>query len=358
MEINFNGFSTLVEIEGERVSATDISLSAQENIIQFDGAYGGSMNYGTSNYFMMNSPSFYELPEISCSIGTEITYDQMNKLFFDWLLDRGKPRSVLISSGDNSNETFNYEKCCYFKSLRLSASQNSLVTANYDFYILSNSLFSNPIKNDVPKLQSKIVFDMDTKNKRPVGFWETKIDGFKLFHFDSEGKQKYSDKQVLDWSLTFSQNVIPKYYCGRIDDIEVSEPPLPDIMIGHPKMELSVNFLIDRNEFDKDVFGFVDLEKTIFSCSDLSSPESDSPSPESDSSSPESDQPSQESGSSSSEISEEKGLSLYIRDKKVCKFLYGKTNSYSPSISSQGGITFNVNYLIHQIQLIDNTTNE
>lgn len=331
MEINFNGFSTLVEIEGERVSATDISLSAQENIIQFDGAYGGSADYGSSNYFMINSPSFYELPEISCSIGTEITYDQMNELFFDWLLDRGKPRSVLISSGDNLNKTFNYEECCYFKSLRLSASQNNLVTANYDFYILSNSLFSNPIKNDVPKLQSKIVFDMDEEDKKPIGFWETKIDGFKLFHFDSEGKpildengkQKYNYKQVLDWSLTFSQNVIPKYYCGRIDDNEVSEPPLPDIMIGHPKMELSVNFLIDRQEFDKDVFfGMDDLQKTVFG-----------------------------SASSSENTSSDKELTLFIRDKKICKFLYGKTSSYSPSISSQGGITFNVNYLIHQIQL-------
>ena len=179
MEINFNGFSTRVLIDKEKVSATDISLSAQENIIQFEGAYGGEMNLSGSNYFRMNNSGFYELPEISCSIGTEITHEQINNLFFNWLEDRGKARSVLISSGDYLNKTFNFEDCCYFKSLRLGASQNSLVTANYEFYVLSDKLFSESLKNNVQKLQSEIVFDMSSKDKKPIGFGKLKLTDLK-----------------------------------------------------------------------------------------------------------------------------------------------------------------------------------
>ena len=315
IQLNFNGFSSRVFIDGEKVSATDASLSASENLITFDGAYGGMMNYSAENYFRLNTTSFYELPEISCSIGTEITFPQINNLFFDWLEDRGKERSVEISAGNDSNETF-YFKNCYFKSLKLGASQNSLVTANYDFYVLSRELFNEPIKNNVPKLQNNknndFVFDMNSgdKDKIPIGFWETEITGFG------------EDKKVLDWSLNISQNVIPKYYCGRNSDDVVKEPPLPDIMIGYPKMELNVSFLMDKEEFDKKVFfGFKHNDKKTYPENNLSDSSSDNE------------------------------LTLKIRGKKICKFLYGAVSNYSPSLNFHGGITFGASYLINQIYL-------
>ena len=309
IQINFNGFSTRVFIENEKVSATDISVSAQENIIKFDGAYGGEMNLNGNNYFRMGNSSFYELPEISCSIGTEITPEQIENLFFNWLEDRGASRSVLISTGNDRNETFNFQNC-YFKSLRLSTSQNSLVTANYDFYVLERELFNEPLINDVRRKQSEPVFDISKKSKIPIGFWETEIKGFG------------EDKQVLDWNLNFSQEVVPKYYCGRETDEDVLEPPLPDLFIGYPKMELSVSFLIDKEKFDKNIFAkFSDNRKINY--------------------------PNKESKTSDSENQ----LSLWIRGKEICRFLYGKVNSYSPSLSSSGGIVFNVSYTIHQICL-------
>lgn len=313
IQLNFNGFSTRALIDDNKVSATSISLSATENIIQFDGAYGGEMNYKGDNYFRLNTPSFYELPEISCSIGTEITFEQIKKLFFDWFENRGKEHSILISNGDKSNKTFNFEKCCYFKSLKLQTSQNSLVTADYDFYVNSRNLFNEPIKNNVPKLQSEneLVFDptLQNKDKVPIAYWETEIEGFG------------NNKQVLDWSLSFSQNIIPKYYCGREDDNSVLEPPLPDLMIGYPKMELNVTFLMDKDEFDKDVFAeFSDNKKIIY-------PQTED-----------------------KEISSLNQLSLKIRGEEICRFLYGKVNSYSPSLSN-GAITFSSTYLIHQIYL-------
>ena len=315
IQLNFNGFSSRVFIDGEKVSATDISLSATENLIQFSGAFGGSMNY-SGDHFRLNTPCFYELPEISCSIGTEITFPQINNLFFDWLDNRSKERKVEISSGEKNNKTFYFPKC-YFKSLKLGASQNSLVTANYDFYVLARELFNEPIKNDVPQLQNHknndFVFDMnseDKDNKTPIGFWETEITGFG------------EDKKVLDWSLNISQNVVPKYYCGRNSDNEVKEPPLPDIMIGYPKMELTVSFLMDEEEFDKKVFAKFELNE-----------KKDYPK------------------SNDKEISSTNELSLKIRGKTFCKMLYGAVNSYSPSILTNGAITFNSNYLIHQIHI-------
>jgi hypothetical protein len=336
IQLNFNGFSTRTLIDNNKVSATSISLSATENIIQFDGAYGGEMNYKEDNYFRLNTPSFYELPEISCSIGTEITFKQIKKLFFDWFENRGKAHSVLISSGDESNKTFNFEKCCYFKSLKLQTSQNSLVTADYDFYVNSRNLFNEPIKNNVPKLQSEtkeeLVFDptLQNKDKVPIGYWETEIEGFytKKQKFDENGGPVYDKdkKQVLDWSLSFSQNVIPKYYCGRETDVNVAEPPLPDLMIGYPKMELNVTFLMDKEEFDEDVFAeFSDNKKIIY-------PQKEDKEIEN-----------KENPSSNQ-------LSLKIRGKEICRFLYGKVNSYSPSLSN-GAITFSSTYLIHQIYL-------
>lgn len=316
IQLNFNGFSSRVFIEDEKVSATDISLSVTENILQFDGAYGGEMNLSGNNYFRLNTPSIYELPEISCSIGTEITFPQIKELFFDWLENRGKSRSVLIAVGEKNNKTFNFEECCYFKSLRLNTSQGSLVTANYDFYVLSRNLFSESLKNDVPKLQndntSDFIFDMDSgsKDKTPIGYWETKIDGFE------------DNKQVLDWSLNFNQSVIPKYYCGRDSDDNVNEPPLPDLMIGYPKMELSVNFLMDKDEFDKSVFAkFSDNTKIVY--------------------------PQKETQESTSNGQ----LSLWVRGEEICRFLYGKVNTYSPSLTTNGAITFSATYIINQIYL-------
>ena len=329
IQLNFTGFSTRVFLEEEKVSATDISLSVSENLISFDGAYGGAMNYGDN--FRLNSPSFYELPEISCSIGTEITLPQIELLFFKCLEDRAKPRTIKIGVGEGSNETFYFDEC-YFKSLKLSTSENNLVTANYDFFVLplekttdnlicnANRLFykSNGITNDVPKLQNNeikdFVFDMDfgDNNKIPIGYWETTIDGFG------------NDKKVLSWDLNINQNVITKYYCGRKSVTNVTSPPLPDIMIGYPKMELSVSFLIDQNEFNGDIFATLkQKKKTVYNKS-----------------------------SSDESSSDENGfLSLKIRGKEICKFKYGSVTQYTPSLSPNGAITFSASYAINQIQL-------
>ena len=47
--VNFKSFSTSVFIDGEKVSATDINLSFTENLIQFEGAYRGILNYELTN---------------------------------------------------------------------------------------------------------------------------------------------------------------------------------------------------------------------------------------------------------------------------------------------------------------------
>ena len=130
----------------------------------------------------------------------ELTYEQILS-FFDFLKERNKPKSIEISTGDTNNENFVFKDCCYVKSMSISASENSLVSADYEFYVNSkneldgsNKLFNNPLISDVPKLQSETkndwVFDMQDSNKTPVGYWETSIEGF--------------DKHVLDWKINIS----------------------------------------------------------------------------------------------------------------------------------------------------------
>ena len=400
IQLNFTGFSTRVFIENKKVSATDISLSASENLISFEGAYGGSMNYGTN--FRLNTPSFYELPEVSCSIGCEMTYEQIKTNFFEWLTDRGKARRVNISSGKKENQTFNFHEC-YFKSLKLSASENTLVTANYDFFVLSNgieydkvykfdegvetdegdvlwiansakesdssnsyscshsyshsganytsySFFDEPLRVDLPwsasdpesgyKYAGMIdpTFDMKTcekegdENKTPIGYWETSIDGFGTEIFDEDGNKTYS-KYVVSWDLNISQNIIPKYYCGRSSDDEIDAPVLPDIMIGYPKMELTVNFMIDKNDFDERVFNFNKGKTTVYYYN------------------PSNDSSSSSNSSSSIDIGSSRILTLRIREQNICNFICGRVTSYAPSLSPNGAITFSVSYLINQIQL-------
>ena len=305
IQINFKGFSTRVFLDDEKISATSISLSASENLISFEGAYGGDMNYG--GYFRLNTPSFYELPEISCSLGCELTYEQILS-FFDFLEDRGESKKIEISAGDDGNKTFYFDEC-YVKSMSLSASENSLVTADYDFYVNSNSLLNEEIKNDVQKKHKnndgKCIFDMKDEDKTPVGYWETAIAGF--------GGDKDDGKHVLDWSLTVSQNVIPKYYCGRSDDNVVSSPQLPDIMIGYPKMELKVTFVMDKEKFGEDIFfkSLKDATKTEY--------------------------PASNGDGSGQTVTQNKKLTLWVRKKKICDMLYGKVVSYAPSLSPSGG---------------------
>lgn len=323
IQLNFNGFSTRLFLDEEKMSATNISLTASENLIQFNGAYGGSMNYAEGNYFRLNTPSFYELPEISCSFSCELTYEQILN-FFNFLEDRGKEKTIEISLGKDGNKTFYFENCCYVRTMSLSTSENSLVTADYDFYVNSKKLLNEGIINDVERTHDGVaghcVFDMHKDEKTPVGYWETKIEGFD------------GDKNVLDWKLTISQDIITKYYCGKHkdesgeifeDSTNSSEPPLPDIMIGYPKMELSVSFLMDKDEFGEEVFkSLKDTVKTIYVGEETTV------------------------GSSTSNV-----LKLYIRDKAVCGMKYGKVISYSPSLNSNGGIIFSSTYIINQIEL-------
>ena len=381
IQLNFTGFSTRVFIDKEKMSATDISLSASENLISFEGAYGGNRNDGKDedtgrDYFRLNTPSFYELPNVSCSIGCEMTYSQIKTHFFNWLENRGMARKINISSGKKENQTFNFHEC-YFNSLRLSTSENSLVTANYDFFVLSNgihyekvykfeedsdssssettwsaveaselsdsssssgfvldygrgytsySFFDEPLRNDVlhypyngsDGLQYRGMtdptFDMETKGevgdakKTPIAYWETKISGFK------------DGKNVIGWDLSITQSVIPKYYCGRSDDNDIEAPVLPDIMIGHPKMELTVSFLIDKEAFNENVFKIFSGEEHF--------------------------------GNDFTEIIGQEKLTLEIRGNKFCKFVCGRVVSYSPSLSTNGALTFSVTYQINQIQLL------
>ena len=323
IRLNFNGFSSKIFINDKKVSAISASLSVSENLITFEGAYGGMMNYSDKkdDYFRLNSSNFHELPDISCSIETEITFSQIESLFFDFLKDRGKKIKIQISFGNSQNKTFLFTDC-YFKSITLKAQQNGLVTANYDFYVLSDSttFLNNGMINDVEKKPNSvgIVFDMNNPQQSPIGFWETEIDGFTY----SEIK-----KNVIEWSLNISQNIITKYYCGRSSDKPVEKAPLPDVMIGHPQMKLMVSFLIDRSTFSKHHFyDFSQQKKTI-----------------------------QYIDEKINEISSNK-LTLKIKGESICDFLFGTVLDYAPVFDFHNAITFGASYLINQIKIIKPTS--
>lgn len=326
ISVNFNGYSGLIFLEGEQVSANNIQLSSSENLIVGDGAFGGSMNYGFDNYFRLNPPSFYELPDVSANLSIEPLSRQIDTLFFNFIEDRGLGRDLSINIGKNNhfNSVQLPENCsfffnnCFFRSMSIQASMGSLLTINYDFTIITRRLLSNSINSDVEKQQGKPIFDMfgeenEINENKPIGFWETKISGFG------------NNKDVLSWNLTFTQDVIPKYYCDRSDDISGDiEVPLPkDVFIGAPRMNLSVEFIMDKNDFNKEIFkGLKEAEKTIYPAGEENK-------------------------------SEEEGmLSLYIRDKEVCRFIHGKCISDNPTIQSNGAIVYSANYLIHQIVIL------
>ena len=342
IKLNFNGFSTRVLINGEPVSATDVSITSTENILHFDGAYCGPMNYSSDdqkNFFRMNSMGLYELPEISCSIGVELTYPQLKTLFLNFLKNRGQNIKLQINTGHSNKNVFEYSNC-FLKSLNISATQGGLLSSKYEFYVsplfsnINNSkFFNNPINNNVQSnnVDYKPIFTMSKKNldDYPIGFWETQISGF-------EGivSGKTTSKQVLDWSLTFSQNIITKYHCNGFS---YNQPPPPYIMIGSSKLELNVDFIIDKNNFDENVFAVIQPHNIGKKYNNRFQKK--------------------DGNTIGYPISDSSGVSLYVRGNQICKFLHGFVTTYSPTLTSSGAVIFNTNYLINEISIPKNDPN-
>lgn len=311
IQLNFNGFSTEAFFSNEKVSATSISVSSSENIVGTQAFFGGDIN-ASGEYFRLGQQGMYELPDISGNLSIEPTFEQIQTLFLDILKNREKSKSLEINVADKKSFIFPY---CYIQSMTMGTSENQLLTFDYSFYIKSKSLMSN-ITNDVLKLHSGRPVHIPFT---PIAYWETTISGFNF------SEQKVP---ITGWKLNFAQNVVPKYCLSY--DIKGDEPSLPKaVWVEHPKMDLEVSFVLDKNSFSFDNFcSLFDEGKTNYEGENKNSVKN-----------PQSVEP------------EEKVLSIAIRGQEIIQLQYGKIMSVTPTLNSGGAITVSVNFSINAINV-------
>lgn len=220
-ELIFSGFSAKAKFDGEQISCTSFAVKTNQNVLESSSAYGGQIS---GDHMAVHSPFLLDISEVSGSIGFEPTVSQLINLG-NWIRNRNSSKSVSFSTGSNSTD-LEYDEC-YFQSIGISCSENSLVTADIDMWMYQNKWATGTIggatqRNSVGSPVTNV-----------IPFWATTLEGL-------------PNNDIVSWNLNISQQLTMKYYCNGLNSS--TEAVLPEnIFVGPLTADLNVNLIIAKN---------------------------------------------------------------------------------------------------------------
>ena len=245
--ITFDGLGTQVKFKesvddkGELLFTTAFGISEAQNILETAGTYGGQIQ---GDNIGIASPNMLSLGEVTGSVTYDITINQADKLK-EWLKNRNDTRIIEAKTGDMGSAKLLYGDC-YFQSITMNASENSIVSADVDFWIYKKALTEGSIGGAISKyglrgqdnngnpISDPESFKFTDDEKNVIPYWKTKLDGFPL--------------NIIAWNISITQTLTKKFYCDGLTD---EKSPLPRaVFVGPLNVEFGVTVLLNNDVVD------------------------------------------------------------------------------------------------------------
>ena len=235
--ITYDGLGTQVKFkksesdDGDLLLTTAFGISESQNILESSCGYGGQIQ-NINDKMGVASPNIIGLGDVTGSVTYDITINQANNLK-DWLTNRNNSRIIEAKTGDMGASELLYGEC-YFQSITLNASENSIVSADVDFWMMRKALTEGSIGGAISKFGLRGNNKLEDYEKEIIPYWKTKIDGFNL--------------NIIAWNISITQTLAKKFYCDGLDD---DGPPLPRaVFVGPLNIELGVTALLSNDVVD------------------------------------------------------------------------------------------------------------
>lgn len=240
ISVTFDGAGTRVKLDDKTLLTTAFSISENQNVIESNCAYGGTI---TGEHLGFATPNVLGFGEVTGSVTYDITKNQLDTLK-TWLNDRNSSKTINAETGSGSNgssSSLAYGEC-YFQSMTLNASENSIVSADVDFWIYKKALTDGSVGGSISKSGLQGATALTDEEKEVIPYWKTKIDSFPL--------------KVIGWNISITQTLVKKFYCEGgssgtsgtgFDDVA----PLPKaVFVGPLNIEMSVTALLENEVVD------------------------------------------------------------------------------------------------------------
>ena len=202
--------------------------------METSGGYGGTItptgnSSSASSTMGVHAPFILDVTEVAGSLGFEPTRDQLKNLG-SWVSNRNASKPITFSIGSNSTK-LDYNEC-YFQSIALTASENSLLTATVDMWMYQTNFAPDGYLGGPTSREA-----VGTPVTDLIPYWATSVTGL-------------PNGDVMSWSLTISQQLSKKFYC-RGSDTSIITAPLPgNIYVGPLGAELTVDLLLTDEEIN------------------------------------------------------------------------------------------------------------
>lgn len=236
---NFNTkimFDTADDIwQSSPVIADAFSMSENQNILESSCGYGGQIQ---GEFIGVASPNMTSFGDVTATLSYNLTKNQLAKIS-TWInssnpeLARNSSRMILCENSAESKLAYGE---CYFSSIALSASENSLVNCDLELWMYQNALSSGSIGGAVSMGQREPYFT----DKEVIPYWATTI---KITNKDKE----IVPLEIVSWNVDVNQTLTKKFYC---EGLATDDSPLPkDVYVGNLNIDLSITAVIPNTVF-------------------------------------------------------------------------------------------------------------
>lgn len=245
MKVLLNGYSGFAELDGHNLLMTSFSLSMNENVIQSEGVgrilrksmQGKAQTGGSADVrhvferYKLNAVRDY--PGYDISIGAEANPDVLDYLFTK--ITTNFHSFVELKFTDNaSGIAYDFDRTC-LTSFTLSVGNNSAAMLQLNFITFKDEI-------DVTMCQNG--YDEKAIRHAPeelVGavlmpYWAWGIETIDIYG------NYLNDEDLYDFSITYSQNVNPKYGCFGVNDQNAIKPS--KVVFGVPEVKYDLTYVV------------------------------------------------------------------------------------------------------------------
>lgn len=250
MKVLLKGYSGYAQIDKRNVLMTSFSLSMNENILQSQGV--GKLYYennGNGHFTRYKMNAVRDYPGYEFSIGIEADYGTLDH-FLKKITEKFHAFVNVKFEDRASGILYEFDKCC-LTSFSMSVNTDSVAMASFSFVTF---------KDEIEVKYCKKGYDRNAGRNAPgaEGYGSSKhgnadgdgnLVGAVLMPYwawgiettDSYGKY-LNDDDLYEFSVSYSQQVIPKYGCHGVQSDKAPEPT--KIIFGVPEVKYELTYVV------------------------------------------------------------------------------------------------------------------
>lgn len=245
MKVLLNGYSGFAKLDGHNLLMTSFSLSMNENVINSEGV-GRILRKRITTDALLNG--YYDVqhvferyklnavrdyPGYDISIGVEANYDILDYLFTK--ITTNFHSFVELKFTDNaSGITYDFDRTC-LTSFTLSVGNDSAAMLQLNFITFKDEIDVTICQNGYDEKAIRYAPE-EFVGAVLMPYWAWGIETRDIYG------NYLNDEDLYDFSITYSQNVNPKYGCFGVNDQNAIKPN--KVIFGVPEVKYDLTYVV------------------------------------------------------------------------------------------------------------------